>query len=371
MEVQMTSLLALLAGLAGLVAIGIVLRRWRSASGAADGNESGSGESQSEHSRAASANRAIPYRCKESTRLKLDMYRFALGDFDPRAPLSQSQKQLLKSLAKDLPKAVQQKKYFPRRPQLLPQLLRVLRDEKSGAKEVVDIISQDPVLTGNVLRMANSSYYRTANKSVEGIQQAVILLGEEGLRTLMSATIMQPVFSISEGAFESFSKSYWSQALLSAEAAKMFAKASRECDSFSAHFYSLLNSIGYTVLLRLVLEQSKQNKELDLSTVLLVHLFEAQILPLTALIAKDWQLGSDIEGALKETQQGKNLDEMGGLARALYFGRLVGTAALLVSRGQWEPSEALSLFQAKGLSSELSAKIWANTLSLAEKEVKV
>jgi HD-like signal output (HDOD) protein len=356
-------------GLAVALAIGFVLLRRYGVFGAAKASGQAASEASSTRT-TSSAVVSLPFRCEVSSRLKLDMYRLALGDFDPESALNSAQLSLLKSLSRDLSKAVKQKKYFPRRPQLLPQLLRVLRDEKSGAKEVVNIISQDPVLTGNVLRMANSSYYRTANKSIDGIQQAVILLGEDGLRTLMSATIMQPVFSISEGAFEGFSKSYWSQALLSAEAAKRFAKTSRECDSFSAHFYSLLGSIGYTVLLRLVLEQSKQNREAPLSTALLVRVFETQLIPLTALIAKDWELGPDIELALKETQQGMDLDKMGGLSRALYYGRLVGTAALLVARGQWQAPQALALFAAKGLSPAMSSALWTQVLALAEQEGK-
>ena len=48
---------------------------------------------------------------------------------------------------------------LPRRPQLLPQLIQTVNDDVASARVMAAIIGQDPVLTGNLLRIANSPAY--------------------------------------------------------------------------------------------------------------------------------------------------------------------------------------------------------------------
>ena len=63
----------------------------------------------------------------------------------------------------------------------MPQLLRAVRDPSVGSGALGSIIAQDPVLAGDALRLANSSYYRTTSKPIETIQRAVVICGTDGL----------------------------------------------------------------------------------------------------------------------------------------------------------------------------------------------
>src|SRR6185312_10416400 len=62
-----------------------------------------------------------------------------------------------------------QKKYFPRRPNLLPELIRAINDEGVSVRQVVPIVARDPALVGNLLKVANSSYYRVTQQPIETI----------------------------------------------------------------------------------------------------------------------------------------------------------------------------------------------------------
>src|SRR5215218_6941397 len=50
--------------------------------------------------------------------------------------------------------------YIPRRPQLLPKLLATVNDNEATMAEMSRIIAQDPALTANLIRIANSPIYR-------------------------------------------------------------------------------------------------------------------------------------------------------------------------------------------------------------------
>ena len=48
-----------------------------------------------------------------------------------------------------------QQKYFPRQPMIIPKLIRAVNSEDSTKKKLVDVISQDPVIAGELLRFAS------------------------------------------------------------------------------------------------------------------------------------------------------------------------------------------------------------------------
>ena len=51
--------------------------------------------------------------------------------------------------------------------QLLPQLIQTVNDDAASARVMAAIIGQDPVLTGNLLRIANSPAYKVHERPVE------------------------------------------------------------------------------------------------------------------------------------------------------------------------------------------------------------
>ncbi|MFH1069312.1 MAG: HDOD domain-containing protein, partial [Candidatus Glassbacteria bacterium] len=43
--------------------------------------------------------------------------------------------------------------------QVVTEVLRIIKDEKSSAKDLKDITAQDPPLCARLLKLANSAYY--------------------------------------------------------------------------------------------------------------------------------------------------------------------------------------------------------------------
>jgi hypothetical protein len=143
-----------------------------------------------------------------------------------------------------------QKRYAPRRPNLLPQLMRAVNDEEVSRRELAALIARDPSLVGGLLKMANSSYYRTL-QPVETIERAVVVLGSDGLRSLMAAALMQPIFQVSSGGpFARFPEVVWDHALRSAQAAIPHAAVVERADAFAAELLSLITGLAEIVLFR-------------------------------------------------------------------------------------------------------------------------
>lgn len=72
---------------------------------------------------------------------------------------------------------------MPALPITVSKILEVANNIKSTAKDLNDVISIDPVLTGKVLKLINSAYYGI-NEQVTSIVRAVIMLGLNTIKNL-------------------------------------------------------------------------------------------------------------------------------------------------------------------------------------------
>ncbi|KAF1015992.1 MAG: hypothetical protein GAK31_01476 [Stenotrophomonas maltophilia] len=130
-------------------------------------------------------------------------------------------------------------RHLPRRPQLLPQLIQTVNDDAGSARVMATIIGQDPVLTGNLLRIANSPAFKVNERPVESLQRAVTLVGTEGVRQIISAVLVQPVMKVDCAQFPQFSAIVWEHALLASRAAADHARAVSGGDAFAAQWLGL------------------------------------------------------------------------------------------------------------------------------------
>ncbi|MDQ5910889.1 MAG: hypothetical protein QG599_2986, partial [Pseudomonadota bacterium] len=91
-------------------------------------------------------------------------------------------------------------KMVPRLPAVVPQLLSALRSDDASGKLLAEQIGRDPVLVGEVIRIANSAFYQTGSK-ISSLERAVVILGRVGLQRLIANVVMKPIFNINEGHF--------------------------------------------------------------------------------------------------------------------------------------------------------------------------
>src|ERR1043166_9029902 len=71
-------------------------------------------------------------------------------------------------------------------PRVVPQLLQILRKPDVDNGEIVRLISHDPSLTANVLRLSNSAFYGSA-VAINSLDEAVTRLGSQQVYRLVVA----------------------------------------------------------------------------------------------------------------------------------------------------------------------------------------
>jgi HD-like signal output (HDOD) protein len=227
--------------------------------------------------------------------------------------------------------ATTQRRYAPRRPNLLPQVMRAVADEEMSRRELAALISRDPSLVGSLLKMANSSYYRVTYKPVESIERAVVILGSDGLRSLIAAAVMQPIFHASNaGAFPRFPESVWEHALRSAHAAIPHAALVERADPFSAELLSLITGLAEIVIFRATMDHyATAWPHVQPDPLVIATLLDSQAANFAWRIGADWELSELMLGALEE--QMVESEPTTPLGRSLRFGRCAGALAVLHS----------------------------------------
>jgi HD-like signal output (HDOD) protein len=288
-----------------------------------------------------------------------DYYKLAFGVRSLDYRIFDPHDQILAQVTQALPEAISEQRHFPRRPSLLPKLLRVMNAKDSSRDEIAKLILQDAVLAGNVLRRANSSYYRQHNAPIiESMDRAIAVLGLDGLRVPVAAAVMQPVFKTPTGLFDKFAPITWQLAHTNALAAQHYARQHHCGDPFIAHLAALLNGLGRLVLFRLTLDAYRQRGDLLPRAEVFAQAIQTHERRMSREIAVNWEMSPGFIAALDAQLEQQLPTQMQPLARALYYGELAGLMQLLVSHEQRTQEDWMQVMSGQGLDTATIDALW-------------
>ncbi len=242
------------------------------------------------------------------------------------------EKSTLKYLDRLLSAEVFDEKMIPRLPAVVPQLLSSLRNEETSGKNLADQIGHDPILVGEVIRIANSAFYNRSAK-INNLERAVVILGRTGLQRLIANMLMKPIFNIQQGHFgQQGGHHLWLQSERCAFACAYLAKG--RFDLFDAYLVGMVAKIGLIVTLR-ILDRFYKNRALPKSA----HFYQELLLGskrLSCYIAENWQFPSPVLDALREQIAMKSPPRQPSLGEVLYRANRISELHILVEEKHLE-----------------------------------
>jgi HD-like signal output (HDOD) protein len=268
--------------------------------------------------------------------------------------------EIIAAVTAALDTAANEPKYAPRRPMLLPQLMKAVNDTDTSRRELSIMISKDPSLVGSLLKLANSPYYRTnTSQPIESVDRAVAVIGTEGIRSLIAAALVQPVFRVSGGEFSQFPEVIWDHTFLAANAAETYAAVVVNSDPFAAQLLALMNGLGAIVVFRVALDQYAAHPGFRPDAATIVSLLDAHTSSVARSIAAGWELSGRILAALEDQVPGAAMaPDPTPLGRALKFGRFIAALAVLRNKGLIDEATAKASLKAGGGSGAHFERIW-------------
>lgn len=143
---------------------------------------------------------------------------------------------------------------MPTIPKIVQELIESFGEQNVNSKEIADKVSKDQAMTAKVLRMANSAKYG-GHRQVGSVNDAVVLLGFNALRTLVLASGLTSAFTTPVG-FDI--TSFWKKSFAIASLSKWLAKYSQDIDGEIAFTCGMLHDLGGLLTHILVHEDAQE-----------------------------------------------------------------------------------------------------------------
>ncbi len=132
-------------------------------------------------------------------------------------------------------------------PIVFVRLNDALDHPKAAVRNLVDILSSDPHLATQVLRVANSAQYGLA-RQVRGVSEAILRIGFRDVWSIACAVKAKELFQTADGQWSQLSTFLWEHALATGVIAKHISRKLSMGEGETVFTAALLHDLGKSVL---------------------------------------------------------------------------------------------------------------------------
>lgn len=249
------------------------------------------------------------------------------------------------SLAKQIQKQVSNIEKLPLLPNIAMKIMGYIDNEETPITEIADIISKDPSLAAQILKVANSAFYGLS-QNVGNLERAIVILG---LREIKNIIFMMSVIRLfPQDLSPVFSKAkFLKHSIYTAHTAETLAKALKQNFKSSPFLAGLLHDIG-----KIFLEQNfhqayssiyqKTQQEKQPYQILEKRILGIDHAEIGGIIAASWNFPPDLVEAIKQHHHNNSSQQK--------FSSIIYQANMLVNSRQDKDSPTPTLnFSGSGL----------------------
>jgi len=227
-------------------------------------------------------------------------------------------------------------------------VVRTIYDSKSSANDLAEIILRDPPLTAKILKAANSAFYGAAT-TINSIRRAVVTLGFETIKELVTAVTLSQFFFGHKQSSELDRLGLWVHSIGTAKAAQLICTRMNIGRTDVVYTVGLLHDIGKIVLALLFPEHYQKVINLVIGKNCRIILAEQKILNTNhcmvgKVLCEIWSLPEDISNAV--FFHNDPMDHFGGdssLISIIHLANIIARTARIGNPGDSvipEPSKA-------------------------------
>ncbi len=219
---------------------------------------------------------------------------------------------------------------MPSLPTSVSKVVEICNNPNTSPADLNKVISMDPVLMGNVMKLINSAYYGLSQQ-VTSLVRAIIMLGINTVKNLSLSTAIMGNLS-SKKNFQAINmEGFWRHSLCVGATAKLIAKYTNvDTKSLESYFIAgLLHDIGKIPLnnqfakeyITAMSYSDRDQQPLYKSETMAIGINHAEA---GQLVAHAWKLGDEIKDAIiyhhsVETYKGENENIVYAVAAANFF----------------------------------------------------
>jgi len=131
---------------------------------------------------------------------------------------------------------------------IVAKVIQTVYNASSGAKDLAEIIEHDPPLTAKILKVANSAYYGTS-ASITSLQRAIVILGFETIKRLVTTVGVIDSFPAGKGESGGMDlNGFWYHSVGTARACQLISEKTAVERPEVTYIAGLLHDIGKIIL---------------------------------------------------------------------------------------------------------------------------
>lgn len=155
---------------------------------------------------------------------------------------------------------------LPTLPEAAARLSALLGDERATAADFERVIRPDPALTANLLRAANSAFYRGV-REITGVRDAVARMGVRRVYEVATSASFRKVLPRMIPGYETAVSAFWPHCVAVAVYSERLARASLVAAADLAYTAGLLHDVGKLVIGTCIAQGDAPTPKLALATV--------------------------------------------------------------------------------------------------------
>lgn len=162
--------------------------------------------------------------------------------------------------------------------QVALKLQEVLSDEDITIDDIENLIMEDTALAGQILKVANSAFYKGLGE-INTIKQAILRLGSEQVATLALVATQKQTYVSKDAVIKDYMDKLWVHSFASAVGCRWLAEHSGYASNANVAFLSgLLHNIGKLVIIK-VLEKLRDENRLpnSVTTESIIEILESSM----------------------------------------------------------------------------------------------
>lgn len=273
------------------------------------------------------------------------------GDLTPNEAERYILEELKRLLANGIPDRA-----VPQLPEVALTLLRELGDPEVAQEKILFHLKRDPAIASEVLRLANSPMFRVGEGRVENPERALMLLGMDTLKSIVSAVLMKPLLDIRPIYFRLFGQDLWQHSLDCAQACQNLVKFYRRGDPFNAYLVGLTHDVGKLAIFRLLIDSFQRiHPDVNPRGAVFSDIVRQQSPALSLYIVRQWSLPEFLITALEEQFTQQSATEVSSYGFVLRQANMLAEFKLISTRMASGEQDIATLMERYGIPAALYA----------------
>ncbi len=184
---------------------------------------------------------------------------------------------------------------LPTLPEVALKVRAAVESGNTTASQLADMIAEDAALSARLLQVANSPLYR-ARTEITNLQMAIMRLGYDTVRTLITGLAMKQVFQPDSALLERYFHDIWRASVDVAAISRALATLTPHLDAEHALLAGLIHQIGKLPILVL----ANRDQDLARNQAVLDQLLDKLHPAIGALIMDHWNFPDTLKQVVSE-----------------------------------------------------------------------